>query len=181
MLSAALDFENIVEEAIATVLRTNGLTVFVTGEVYDFQKDRPRVQIQYTHGVGRLQWANPNKLPDDLKGQKIETAWASTLHTTVVTRADANGKQDQSDIRSLLRFIYLNLADQLNGNLLTVHRFNLVKDSGSARSLHPQDSNSEVLQMVHEIQISLHENVWAQYERATNDGSVRVGFIRITN
>jgi len=180
MIQSALDFENIVEEAIATVLRANGLNVFVSGEVYDFQKDRPRVQIQYTHGPGRLQWVNPNKLPSDLTGQKIETAWASTLHTTIVTAADASGKQDQSDIRSSLRFIYMNLANRLNGNLLTVHRFNILKDSGSSRGLHPQDSNSEILQLVDEIQISLHESIWSDYERVTNDGSVRVGFVRIT-
>jgi hypothetical protein len=181
MLGTALDFEGVVENAIATLLRSNGLTVFISGEVYDFQKDRPRVQVQYTHGPGRLIYANPQALPADLAGQKIETAWASTLHTTIVTSADATGKQDQSDIRSTLRFIYMNLAPRLNGNLLTVHKFNLAKDAGSTRGLHPQDSNSEILQLVHEIQISLHESVWSSYERITQDGAVRVSAIRITN
>src|SRR3954465_5018843 len=103
MLQDAFDFEAVIEAAIAAVLTSAGLTVFTTGQVPDFQKDRPRVQVQYTHGVGHQQWANQNKLPVDLKGQKIETAWASTLHTTVVTSATESGKQHQSDIRSLVR------------------------------------------------------------------------------
>jgi len=137
--------------------------------------------VEYIHGPGHLQWANPNVIPSDLKGQKVETAWASTLHTLIVTAATTAGKQQQSDIRGTVRLVYLNLGPQLNGNLLTLHKFNLVKESGSSRGIHPNDSNSEVLHLVHEIQVSLHESVWSQYERITNDGSVRVGFIRITN
>jgi len=181
MIQAALDFENIIESAVATVLTNAGLRVFTTGQVPDFQKDRPRVQVQYTHGPGHLQWANQNKLPDDLKGQKVETAWASTLHTIIVTATTVEGKQQQSDIRGTVRVAYLNLAPQLNGNLLTLHKFNLVKESGSSRGIHPNDSNSEMLHLVHEIQISLHESVWASYERITQDGAVRVSAIRITS
>jgi len=43
MIQAALDFENIIEGAIATVLTNAGLNVFTTGQIPDFQKDRPRV------------------------------------------------------------------------------------------------------------------------------------------
>jgi hypothetical protein len=181
VIQASLDFENIVEEAVANLLEAAGLNAFTTGQVYDFQKDRPRVQVQFTLGTGRLQWANPNKLPTDLQGAKVETVWDSLLHTTIVTAADENGKQDQANFRGIIRAVYLNLAAQLNGTLLTKHRVSIMKESGSSRGLHPQESNSEILQMVHELVFGLHESVWTDYERVTDAGDIRTGFTRIVS
>jgi len=181
MIQEALDFENIFEESIAALLRSAGLTVFTSGMVPDFQKDRPRVEVLYKHGPAHspLQTANPMALPDDLKGDKIVVAWDSSLHTNIVTSANATGKQQQSDIRGILRLVYLNLPSQLNGNLLTGHKLNLVREGGSSRGLHPNDSNSEVLQMVHDLQVYLHESVWSEYTRITDYGTNRSGFTRI--
>jgi hypothetical protein len=181
VIQTALDFENVVESAVSAVLQSVGLNVFTTSEVFDFKKDRPRVQVQFTLGIGQLQWVNPAKLPADFSGARVESAWTGSLHTTIVTSAQAEGKQDQSDIRSLVRFLYLNLAQRLNGNILTLHKINLVKESGSARSIHPNDSNSEVLQMVHDLNLSVHESVWSSYTRITQDGSIRVSSVRVTN
>lgn len=183
MIQAALDFENIVENAVATILTAAGLTVFTTGQVLDFQKDRPCVQVQFTLGPGRLQWANPNKLPSDFQQQKVETVWNSMLHTTIVTAADSAGKGKQIDIRGIVRLAYLNLAPQLNGSLLTLHHISIGKESGTVRGLHPNDKNSEILQLTHELVFGLHESVWTSYERITQDGALRTvgSALRITN
>ncbi len=168
MIATAFDFEDTIENAVASVLSAFGLNVFTTGQVYDFYKDRPRVQVQFTLGPGHLRWADPKTIASiGLAGQKIETAWSSTLTTVIVTAADAQGKVDQSAMRSTVRMAYMNLGPQVNGTILTLHKINLVKESGTARGQHPQDSNSETLQMVHDLELSLNNAVFTRCERVT--------------
>lgn len=169
MIIAAFDFEDTVESAVADVLAAYGINAFTTNEVLDFQKDRPRVQIQATLGPGHLRWADPNTLESIglHRHNKIETAWSVQLLLDIVTAADEQGKVDQATYRSTVRTAMMILGPQVNGSILTLHKIQLVKESGTARGIHPQSSNSESLQMGYDLELSLNNAVFDGYVRTT--------------
>lgn len=165
MILEAFDFESIAESAVADVLGTYGLTVYTTETVLPFQLDRPRVEIKFTLGNGHLKWADQKTLQAiGLGGQKIETAWSSTLQTNIVTATDLNGKIDQATYRATVRTAYMNLGPQINGTILTLHKLQLVKESGTSRGIHPQESGTETLLMTHDLELSLNLAAFTGYE-----------------
>ncbi len=128
------DLEGVLEEALATVLRTFDL-VISTPNSTEFQKERPRIEItaQETGGAGR-------PLPEVGKvhpaiGQLRETGWSMQVKLELITGVDlATHRALRAKLRNKMAKICIPLNDAMPNHL--VHS---CKNAGSAPIYKPED------------------------------------------
>jgi hypothetical protein len=126
------DFEGIFEPPIASLYAVGGLTAWTSrGEVTidevtkkvkiidgdPMQKDRPRVEVIFTRGAGRMQWhPGDNTAP---YGSDVESAWRGNVSITLVT--DPRGSV-HFGLLPTVRRITAGIPAALNEVQITTHK-----------------------------------------------------------
>lgn len=170
------DFESIIENAVKAVFTAAGLTCFTPQDAatIDFQKERPRVEVEYQHGVGQNQWHIEQTAPNAFKDRR-ERAWKGQLVVALVTEANIT---IHCAYRAQVRSIMAGLWNQINGDgaedcpwqysvngtptdgKLRNHKLHYVGDAGTS-PIYPMDQGMFKTTMNFNVDLSVQENAWA--------------------
>jgi hypothetical protein len=140
------DFEGQVEPAIKAVLVAMRLAAFTSQDEIDFQKDRPRVEIQFTLGAGQNRWViidpvtgmPPAASPAEAWNYRRESAWACTITFSAITAANITEHSAyRVAVRNALASIWIRI-NEVNG-LMARHFLTMSSDGGNTSLQMAQD------------------------------------------
>jgi hypothetical protein len=162
------DFEGAVEPAIKAVLVAMGLAAFTSQDEIDFQKDRPRVEVQFTLGAGQNRWVAINSAtglpvaalsPQETWNQRRESAWACTITFSAITAADiAEHSAYRAVIRNALATLWVRI-NEVNG-LMTRHHLYMSSDGGNSSLQMAQDKAMFKTDFTFNGKISVQADAW---------------------
>lgn len=172
-IAAVYDFERVLEFALKTVLEAAQLKAFTSQavpagnddaqnadlvaqgyELLDFQKDRPRVEIEFVCGAGQRQF-----VPHPDTGVETEAAWKGQYLLKLVTAADM---RLHSALRTMVRYQMQKLRGTINDVApMTLHNLQLLTDAGTSPVITPEDGVF-LSTMNFDIDFSIQADAWAQ-------------------
>jgi hypothetical protein len=147
------DFERVLETSAKAVFTTAEVAAFTSQDTFDFQKNRPRVEILFTPGAGRQQY---HVLAS---GNLVETSWSGTFRVQVVTRADIS---IHSEFRAEVRGIMHALPWTINEvEPMMHHCLHRIVDGGtSGMEIAPEDDLMKTT-LEFQVDFSVQADAWA--------------------
>lgn len=177
-IASVFGFKFIFENALKTVLSTNEVNAFTTQaiertgdetvdaeneaagyQLLDFQRDRPRAEIDFTPGAGVGRW---HPLPVNGVKFSVESAWGGTYRVLVVTKPDI---REHNAMVNAIRFLMLTMGARINdpATLPKHHIAPQFKDSGSTPTTKAEDGSFTTI-LAYDINFSIQSNAWTALE-----------------
>lgn len=150
------DFEKVFEGASKCILNDGDLKAFTSRDNPDFQKDRPRVEVAFTLGPGRMQRPWIEQGDDQNPTDERESGWQGKMQFELITDADA---KLHGSYLSRLRYLLSTFRIRANGFFLKYHSIGLVRDGGETRILAPQDGYYKTT-LVRDIDFGVLPDAW---------------------
>lgn len=175
-IAALYDFAFIFENALKSLLTANELKAYTSQfipksgnadtdaanvaagfELLDFQRDRPRSEIQFLPGAA----AGPGRITLLVDGslRPVQRSWAGGYNVRVVTRPDIRF-HNQSVV--FHRYLLATLPPRLNGGYLTKHMMHEeINDAGATPTTKAEDGAFETVLAVN-FTFSIQADAWAE-------------------
>lgn len=122
---AVYDFENIIPNAVAVAPTLAGLNCATQSTIGTLEKPRPRTEIIFKVGSETI----PRRM---IGPQMLNAAWSGMLSCSVITDSTETDKITQSQYVSQLRYLMPNIGASVNGVLLTKHKIQFVRETGTS-------------------------------------------------
>lgn len=153
------NIEPAIETALKTIIEAEEVSVVrTTDAATDFQKLRPRVELEYIH-------TDLNQSNSGASTYYRSRLWSGQLNMLIVTNAKADddgGMNQHFQIRARMRNVMAKLRKDLISTyptLLPWHTVELVREQGTSPSITPQDG-SITSQMTFEFQVNVKPDAW---------------------
>lgn len=127
-------------------------------ELLDYQRDRPRAEIEFISGAGAGIFREINV---DGNPMEVETSRAGQYHVACITRADI---RIHSAFVCSLRFYLQTLRIRINGITLQNHTLQpFAKDGGTSTKTEPEKGTFQTV-LILDVNFSVLDDAWAQIE-----------------
>lgn len=161
------DLEKAVETAAKTVLEAAGLKAYTTQDTPNFEKDRPRVEIEFTQGTGANRWslidpatgaAPTGKTPTELDLYRRESAWNCTITFSAITEADITQHAEYKvKVRNALAALWLSINEATG---MTRHYLRMTSDGGASQLQAATDKSFYLTDFTFNGKLSVQADAW---------------------
>lgn len=161
------DLEKAVETAAKAVLVAAGLNAYTTQDTPNFEKDRPRVEIEFTQGAGLNRWvvidpdtgAAPTGMqPAELDLYRRESAWACSIIFSAITEADISQHAEYKvKVRNALASLWIKINEAAG---MTRHAIRMTSDGGSSALQAATDKSFYLTDFTFNGKIAVQADAW---------------------
>ncbi len=156
------DFEGIVEGAISAVFIDGGVTALTSISDPELQKERPRVEVVYSHGAGMNRFVMVTSdgspaIADDPYPFRRESAWRGSLKIDVITEANPVAHRA---FRSKVRSMMANIWTAVNETHLPNHKLQFASDGGTTPT-YDSTKGFYVSSLLYNTDLSVQADAWS--------------------
>lgn len=146
-------FERVFETSLKSVFDTAQIKCFTTQDTFDFQKDRPRVEVMFTPGAGQKQRPYLPAIQEER-----EVAFKGQYRLDLITAAAV---AVHNDFRTKIRSLVHGLPARINSvEPMQYHKLQFINDAGTTPTLKPEDGYYLTV-MIYDVDFSIQADAWA--------------------
>ena len=154
------DVESAVEAAFKTIFEEDGLSAYTINELGETQKERPRVELMYSHGAeaGHNSTSDEHYRPDTFTGSLTVAVWTNSKDESI---GIAEHAQFRGRVRNIMAKSRKRLKDDRDGDdtIMPFHCILDVVESGTAPAYAPEDGHL-ISRINYELKTNIRPDAW---------------------